>query len=91
MIDNIAKPPPVQDLQYFVGAGLSNDGENLHRLKEHKHILTLEIEKVFGKWNNCTGYRYKECRNTALQEKIEKIWKLAYSKEKMPKSKIVAT
>jgi hypothetical protein len=91
MIDSIAKPPPVRDLHYFVGIGLSNDGENPHRLKEHKHIPTLEIEKVFGKWSNRTSYYYKECRDAALREKIEKIWKLAYSKEKMPRSKIVAT
>jgi hypothetical protein len=74
-----------------VGVGLSNDGQNQHRLKEHKHILTSEIENVFGKWSNRTSYRYKECSDAALQEKIKKIWKLAYSKEKMPKSKIVAT
>jgi hypothetical protein len=91
MIECIAKPPPVRNLQYFVGVGLSDEGENPHRLREHKHISTLEIEKVFSKWSNRTGYRYKECRDAALREKIERIWKLAYNKEKMPKSKIVAT
>lgn len=69
----------------------SNDGENLHRLKEHKHIPTLEVEKVFGKWSNCIDYRYKECQDVALRKKIKKIWKLVYNKKKMPKSKIVAT
>jgi hypothetical protein len=61
MIECIAKPPLVRNLHYFVGVGLSDEGENPHRLREHKHIPTLEIEKVFGKWSNCTGYRYKEC------------------------------
>ena len=74
-----------------MGAELSDKGENPHRLREHKHILTLEIEKIFNKWSNRISYHYKECRDTALQEKIEKIWKLTYNKEKMPKSKIVAT
>jgi hypothetical protein len=82
MIECIAKPPLVWNLQYYVGVGLFDKEENPHRLKEHKHIPTLEIEKVFG-----TG---KECRDTTLREKIEKIWKLAYNKDKMPKSKIVA-
>ena len=48
-MDSTAKPPLIQDLHYFVGIGLSNDGENLHKLKEHKHIPTLEIGNVFGK------------------------------------------
>jgi hypothetical protein len=42
MIDIIAKPPPIRDLEYFVDVGLSNDGEYPHRLKEHKHIPTLD-------------------------------------------------
>ena len=49
MIKCIAKPPLVRNLQYFVSVGLFDKGENPHRFREHKHILTLEIEKVFGK------------------------------------------
>jgi hypothetical protein len=28
---------------------LSDNGDNLHCLKEHKHVPTAEIEKVFEK------------------------------------------
>jgi hypothetical protein len=48
-IDNIAKPPHVRHLQYFVDVGLSDNKEYYHRLKEYKYIPTLEIEKVCGK------------------------------------------
>ena len=90
-IDHLSKPPPERDLEFFRKAGLSVDGDNPHRLKEHKHVPTAEIEKVFGKWSSRAGYRYKNCRDPLLREKIERIWKLAYSKDAMPRSKIVST
>jgi hypothetical protein len=91
IIEALAKPPPRRDLEYFVGVGLSAEGDNPHRLKEHKHVPTTEIVKIFGKFSNRTGYRYKDCRDPALREKIEKIWKIAYGKERMPKSNVVST
>lgn len=83
LIECIAKSPPEGNFKYFVSDGLCEEGENPHRLKELKLIPTLEIEKVFGKWSNRTGYRYKDCQPLALQQKIERIWKLAFSKDKI--------
>jgi hypothetical protein len=85
------KPPLEQDFEFFRKVGLSDNGDNLHRLKEHKHVPTIEIENFFGKWSSWAGYRYKNCRDPRLREKIERIWKLAYSKDAMPRSKIVST
>ena len=58
MIDSIDKPLFVQNLQYFVDIGLFCNEKNSHKLKKHKYIPTLEIEKIFRKWNNCIGYCY---------------------------------
>jgi hypothetical protein len=63
---------------------------NPHRLKEHKHVPTIEIVKIFGKFSNRIGYCYKDCRDPALREKIKRIWKIAYGKERMPKSSVVS-
>ena len=60
-------------------------------MKEHKHVITTKIEKVFRKWSSWTRYRYKNCRDPKLREEIERIWKLAYNKDAMPRSKIVST
>ena len=90
-IEHFSKPPPERDFEFFRKVGLSDNGDNLHHLKEHKHVPAIEIEKVFGKWSSRAGYYYKNCRDLKLREKIEKIWKLAYSKDAMPRSKIVST
>ena len=60
-------------------------------MKEHKHVITIEIEKVFRKWSSWARYGYKNCRDPKLKEEIERIWKLAYNKDAMPRSKIAST
>jgi hypothetical protein len=90
-VEHLTKPPPEWDFEFKKNAGLSDSGDNLHRLKEHKHVPTTEIEKVFGKWSSWAGYRYKNCRDPKLREKIERISKLAYNKDAMPRSKVVST
>ena len=70
---------------------MSNNSNNLHCLKEHKYVPTFEIEKVFEKWSSQARYCYKNCRDLKLKETIERIWKLTYNKDAMPRSKIVST
>jgi hypothetical protein len=90
-VDHLTKPPPERDFEFFRNTGLSNNDNNPHHLKEHKHVPTAEIEKVFKKWSSRAGYCYKNCRDPKLREKIERIWKLAYNKDAMPRSKVVST
>jgi hypothetical protein len=90
-VEYLTKLPPERDFEFFRNAGLSDNGENPHYLKEHKHVPTAKIEKVFGKWSSRAGYHYKNCRDPKLREKIERIWKLAYNKDVMLRSKIVST
>jgi hypothetical protein len=90
-IEHLTKPPPERGFEFFRNATLNNNNNNPHCLKEHKHVPIVKIEKVFEKWSSRAGYCYKNCRDSKLREKIERIWKLAYSKDAMPKSKIVST
>jgi hypothetical protein len=84
-VEHLTKLPLEWDFEFFRNAGLSDNGDNPHCLKEHKHVPTAEIEKMFGKWSSQAVYRYKNCRDLKLREEIERIWKLAYNKDAMPK------
>jgi hypothetical protein len=91
LVEHLTKLPSERDFEFFRNVGLSDNGDNPHCLKEYKHVPIVEIEKVFGKWSSRIGYRYENYRNPKLREKIKRIWKLAYNKDAMPRSKIVST
>ena len=89
-IEGLAQPLPEQGLECFVSVGLFGERNNPHCLKDHKHVPTTMVMKVFGKFSDCIG-RYKNYHDHVLREKIEKIWTTCYSKDQMPRSKIIST
>ena len=47
LFEFLTKPPPERDFVLFRNIGLSDNSNNLYHLKEHKHVSTAKIEKVF--------------------------------------------
>jgi hypothetical protein len=74
------KPPPLRDLEYFVDAGLNDSGINPHRMKCGREVTKAQLEALFGKKAARSNYRYTNCRDIKVREKVEKIWPLYYGK-----------
>jgi hypothetical protein len=69
-LEAMKKPPPLRDLTFFISVGLSNEGVNPYIMKCGREVTNVQLEAVFGKEATCLNYRYTDCRDIAMKEKV---------------------
>ena len=84
------KPPPLRDVAFFVSAGLSDSGINPHRMKCGREVSKAQLEALFGKEATRSNYRYTDCRDIRVREKVERIWPLCYGRKGMEGVKLLS-
>lgn len=89
-LESLKKPPPKRDVDFFVGAGLSDKGFNPHRLKCGREVSKAALEAVFGREAARSNYRYTDARDERIRERVEKIWPLCYGRADMDGVKLIS-
>jgi hypothetical protein len=87
------KPPPEKlDASFFVAAGMRGDGDKPERIRVAKLVSIEECEAMFGatEGTGCKKFRYTNCRDRKIVQRIEKIWLLLHSKGQMPSIAILS-
>jgi hypothetical protein len=67
--------------------GLCNTGLAPKRLKFGVHVNEAEVEELFGAKVNANGYRYSLSEDTALVEKVERIWMITHQRTSVPNTR----
>jgi hypothetical protein len=87
------KPPPKKlDANFFVVVGMQGDGDKPERIRVAKRVSIEECEAMFGATEG-TGrmkFRYTNCRDRKVVQRVEKIWLLLHSKGQMPSNTMLS-
>jgi hypothetical protein len=87
------KPPPEKlDANFFVATGMRGDGDKPKCIRVAKRVLQEEIKAIFGATEG-TGrkkFRYTNCRDRKVVQRIEKTWPLLHSKGQMPSNALLS-